>query len=96
MSLCSGFSPELSSALKDRDLFEDPLSSSASATSPSLSMTPPNEPPSPIIGVFGSGSSTVTTVTNEHPPTLSPASTKPQVTNETGVVIKGWVCCASV
>ncbi|CAI5687085.1 draxin [Oreochromis niloticus] len=73
-----GFSPELSSALKDRDLFEDPLSSSASATSPSLSMTPPNEPPSPIIGVFGSGSSTVTTVMNEHPPTLSPASTKPQ------------------
>ncbi|XP_008305149.1 draxin [Stegastes partitus] len=72
--------PELSSALKDRDLFEDPPSSSSfsSATSPSLSATPPSEPPSPNIGVFGSGSSMVTTVMNEHPPTLPPASTKPQ------------------
>ncbi|XP_047440274.1 draxin [Mugil cephalus] len=76
--------PELISAMKDRGLFEDPLSSSSSsssssfATSPSLSMTPPSEPPSPIFSVFGSGSSMVTTVMNEHPPTLPPASTKPQ------------------
>lgn len=96
ISHCTGFSSGLSSALKDRDLFEDPLSSSASATSPSLSVTPPGEPPSPNVGVFGSGSSTVTTVMNEHPPTLSPASTKPQVTNETGVPVKGWVCCVSL
>ncbi|XP_072237692.1 draxin [Leuresthes tenuis] len=76
-----GFSsePELGSVLKDRDQFEDPPpSSSSSTTSPSLSLTPPSEPPSPIISVFGSGSSMVTTVTNEHPPTLPPASTKPQ------------------
>ncbi|XP_078139905.1 draxin [Centroberyx gerrardi] len=73
-----GFPPEpqLSSMLKDRDLFEEPPSSSAA--SPSLSMTPPSEPPSPIAAVFGSGSSMVTTVMNEHPPTLPPASTKPQ------------------
>ncbi|XP_050930639.1 draxin [Lates calcarifer] len=79
--LCPGFppEPELRSALKDRDLFEDPPSSlSASAASPSLSVTPPSEPPSPIAAVFGSGSSMVTTVMNEHPPTLPPASTKPQ------------------
>lgn len=68
--------PELSSAFKDRDLFEDPLSSSA--TSLSLSMTPPSETPSPIASVFGSGSYMVTTVMDEHPPTLPPASTKPQ------------------
>uniref|UniRef100_A0A3P8U174 Draxin n=1 Tax=Amphiprion percula TaxID=161767 RepID=A0A3P8U174_AMPPE len=36
------------------------------------------EPPSPLVGVFGSSSSMVTTVMNEHPPTLPPASTKPQ------------------
>nr|XP_040060628.1 draxin [Gasterosteus aculeatus aculeatus]XP_040060629.1 draxin [Gasterosteus aculeatus aculeatus]XP_040060631.1 draxin [Gasterosteus aculeatus aculeatus] len=64
--------PELSSAFKDGDLFEDPFSSS------SLSMTPPGDAPSPIAAVFGSGSSMVTTVMNEHPPTLPPASTKPQ------------------
>ncbi|XP_028262240.1 draxin [Parambassis ranga] len=68
--------PELSSMVRDTDVFEDPPFSSA--TSPSLSMTPPSEPPSPIIGAFGSGSSMVTTVMNEHPPTLPPASTKPQ------------------
>ncbi|KAF7662313.1 hypothetical protein LDENG_00238910 [Lucifuga dentata] len=68
--------PELSSALKARDLFEEPPPSSAA--SPSLSMTPPSEPPSPIVAVFGSVSSVVTTVMNEHPPTLPPASTKPQ------------------
>lgn len=78
---CPGFlpEPELSSAFKDRDLFEDPPFS-FSAASPSLGMTPPSEPPSPIAAVFGSGSSMVTTVMNEHPPTLPPASTKPQVT----------------
>ncbi|XP_022617158.1 draxin [Seriola dumerili] len=70
--------PELRSALKDRDLFEDPPSSSSSAASPSISVTPPSETPSPIAAVFGSGSSMVTTVMNEHPPTLPPASTKPQ------------------
>ncbi|KAI3369784.1 hypothetical protein L3Q82_024615, partial [Scortum barcoo] len=69
--------PELSSAFKDRDLFEDPPSSSPAA-SLSFSATPPSEPPSPIASVFGSGSSMVTTVMNEHPPTLPPASTKPQ------------------
>ncbi|TKS70802.1 Draxin-A [Collichthys lucidus] len=69
--------PELSSAFKDRDLFEDPPFS-FSAASPSLGMTPPSEPPSPIAAVFGSGSYMVTTVMNEHPPTLPPASTKPQ------------------
>ncbi|XP_069005964.1 draxin [Embiotoca jacksoni] len=74
-----GFSTEeLSSTFKDGDLFEDPPSSSSSAISPSFSMTPPSEPPSPIGGVFGSGSSMVATVMNEHPPTLPPASTKPQ------------------
>ncbi|XP_038553512.1 draxin [Micropterus salmoides] len=67
--------PELSSAFKDRDLFDDTPSSAAS---PSLSVTPPSEPPSPIAAVFGSGSSMVTTAMNEHPPTLPPASTKPQ------------------
>ncbi|XP_020484998.1 draxin isoform X2 [Labrus bergylta] len=70
--------PELSSAYRDRDLFDDPFSSFSSAASPSLIVTPPNETPSPIVGVFGSGSSMVTTVMNEHPPTLPPASTKPQ------------------
>ncbi|KAK5912020.1 hypothetical protein CesoFtcFv8_001936 [Champsocephalus esox] len=69
--------PELRSAFKDRDLLEDPPSFS-SVASPSLSMTPPDETPSPIAAVFGSGSSMVTTVMNEHPPTLPPASTKPQ------------------
>ncbi|XP_010783310.1 draxin [Notothenia coriiceps] len=69
--------PELSSAFKDRDLLEGPPSFS-SVASPSLSMTPPDETPSPIAAVFGSGSSMVTTVMNEHPPTLPPASTKPQ------------------
>lgn len=80
--LCAGFlpEPELSSALlKNKDLFEDPLSSS-SADSPSFDVTAPNQAPSPISSVFGSGSSMVTTVMNEHPPTLPPASTKPQVT----------------
>ncbi|KAM9859571.1 draxin [Aulostomus maculatus] len=72
-----GKEPELSSALKYRDLFEDPQPSS-SAASLSLSMTPPSNSPSPIGAVFGSGSSMVTTVMNEHPPTLPPASTKPQ------------------
>lgn len=71
--------PELSSALKSRDLFEDPPFSFSDA-SPSLSVTPPSEPTSPIGAVFGSGSIMVTTVTDEHPPTLPPASTKPQVT----------------
>ncbi|KAM3620666.1 uncharacterized protein V6R79_000253 [Siganus canaliculatus] len=68
-----GFHPEPghSSVFKD---FEDPPSSS----SPSHSATPPIEAPSPIAVVFGSGSSMVTTVMNEHPPTLPPASTKPQ------------------
>ncbi|XP_029006265.1 draxin [Betta splendens] len=67
--------PELSSALKDRDLLEDPPFSFSSAASPSHSVTPPSEPTSPM---FGSGSSMVATVMNEHPPTLPPASTKPQ------------------
>lgn len=80
-----GFLPEpvLSSALKDRDLFDEPPSTSSaasSAASHSLSVTPPSDSPSPIAAVFGSGSSMVTTVMNEHPPTLPPASTKPQVT----------------
>ncbi|XP_056130790.1 draxin [Lampris incognitus] len=72
--------PELSSVLKDRDLLDElPFSSSSSsATSPSLSMTPPSEPPSPIAANVGSSPSSVTTVMNEHPPTPPPASTKPQ------------------
>ncbi|KAM8916708.1 draxin isoform 2-T2 [Spinachia spinachia] len=73
------FQPQLSSASKDGDLFDDPFSSSSSSSpSPSLSMTPPGDAPSPIAAVFGSGSSMVTTVMNEPPPTLPPASTKPQ------------------
>lgn len=66
-----GFSSalDLSSPLKDGDVFEDP---------PFSALTLPSEPPSPSGSVFGSGSSMVTTVTNEHPPTLPPASTKPQ------------------
>ncbi|XP_068460451.1 draxin isoform X2 [Clinocottus analis] len=67
--------PELISAFQDRDLFEDPSSSSSSS---SLGMTPPGDGPSPIAVVFGSGSSMVTTVMNEHPPTLPPASSKAQ------------------
>ncbi|XP_061833604.1 draxin isoform X1 [Nerophis lumbriciformis] len=35
-------------------------------------------PSSPHVGAFGSGSSMVATVMNDHPPTLPPASTKPQ------------------
>ncbi|KAM8756824.1 draxin isoform 1-T4 [Acanthopagrus schlegelii] len=70
--------PELSSAFRDRDLFDESPSSSSSSASPSFSVTPPSEAPSPIAAVFGSGSSMVTTVMNEHPPTLPPASTKPQ------------------
>lgn len=73
LSLGSGFLPE--PALS----FEDPPSFS-SAASPSIRVTQPSEAPSPIVAVFGSGSSMVTTVMNEHPPTLPPASTKPQVT----------------
>ncbi|TNN38280.1 Draxin-B [Liparis tanakae] len=68
------FLPELSSAFKDRDLLEDP----PSVASSSLGMTSPDDAPSPISAAFGSGSSMVTTVMNEHPPTLPPASTKPQ------------------
>ena len=83
--VCPGFlpEPELSSAFRDRDLFDESPSSSSSSSSsasPSFSVTPPSEAPSPIAAVFGSGSSMVTTVMNEHPPTLPPASTKPQVT----------------
>lgn len=63
--------PELSYA-------DSPSSAPASPLSHSLST--PSEAPSPIAAVFGSGSSMVTTVTSEHPPTLPPASTKPQVT----------------
>ncbi|XP_029357842.1 draxin [Echeneis naucrates] len=70
--------PDLRSGLKDRDLFEDPPSSSSSAASPSISVTPAADTPSPIATAFGSGSSMVTTAMNEHPPTLPPASTKPQ------------------
>uniref|UniRef100_A0A3P9KQR0 Dorsal inhibitory axon guidance protein n=1 Tax=Oryzias latipes TaxID=8090 RepID=A0A3P9KQR0_ORYLA len=55
-----------------------PSSSSSSMSSASLGLTQPIEPPSPIISVSGLGSSTVTTATNEHPPTLLPASSKPQ------------------
>ncbi|XP_033823108.1 draxin isoform X1 [Periophthalmus magnuspinnatus] len=73
-----GFSPglDLSASLKDRDVFED---------TPSSGLTLPSDPPSPSntsAFVFGSGSSMVTTVTNEHPPTLPPASTKPQRTGK--------------
>uniref|UniRef100_A0A146ZLC9 Draxin n=1 Tax=Fundulus heteroclitus TaxID=8078 RepID=A0A146ZLC9_FUNHE len=71
--------PETSSAFKDRYQFEDPPPASASpSTSPSLDVTPPSEPPSPIFSLFDSDSSMVTTATDEHPPTLPPASTKPQ------------------
>lgn len=83
LSVClTGFLPEseLSSEVGARD--RNPPSSSSFTSSPSLGLTPPDEPPSPIISV--SGSSTVTTATNEHPPTLLPASSKPQVTQ------RGW------
>lgn len=72
----AGF-PPLGSALKDRDVFQEPPFSVSSAAPPSHSVTPPSEPTSPM---FGSGSSMVATAMNEHPPTLPPASTKPQVT----------------
>ncbi|XP_034021775.1 draxin [Thalassophryne amazonica] len=68
--------PELSYTLKDRDPFEDLPSSFADSLS--RSVTPPSDLSSPIIAVFGSGSSVVTTVINDHPPTLPAASTKPQ------------------
>lgn len=73
-----GFSPgpELRSPLKNRDVFEEPPSSSAAL--PSFAITPPSDTPSLSGSVFGSGSSMVTTVMNEHSPTLFPASTKPQ------------------
>ncbi|KAL0978479.1 hypothetical protein UPYG_G00170980 [Umbra pygmaea] len=55
--------PELSSVLKDRGLSEVGFFSSAPAgASPSHSLTPPNDPPSPMSAMFGSGSSAVTTV----------------------------------
>ncbi|XP_062317520.1 draxin [Osmerus eperlanus] len=60
--------------LRASDLSKEGLS----IASLSHSLTPPPEPPSPIAAGYGSGFSMVTTVTNEHPPTLPPASTKPQ------------------
>ncbi|MEQ2196891.1 hypothetical protein XENOCAPTIV_017109, partial [Xenoophorus captivus] len=71
--------PDTSSAFKDRNQFEDPPPSSAStSTSPSLDVTPPSEPPSHIVSLIDSDSAMVTTVMNEHPPTLRPGSPKPQ------------------
>lgn len=66
-----GFSPaqDLSAQPKDEDVFEDP---------PFSALTVPSEPPSPNGSIIGSYSAMVTTATNEHPPTLPPASTKPQ------------------
>ncbi|XP_072308264.1 draxin isoform X2 [Eucyclogobius newberryi] len=61
---------DLSASLKDRDVFEA-----------SSGLTLPSDPPSPSGtsgSVFSLGSFMVTTVTKEHPPTLPPASTKPQ------------------
>ncbi|XP_068172175.1 draxin isoform X2 [Antennarius striatus] len=68
------FLPETQLSFKGRDSLKSPPSSSSA----SLSMTPPSTPSSPNVGIFGSGSSMVTTVMNEHPPTLPQASTKPQ------------------
>lgn len=92
LSFClSGFPPEseLKSEVGARDQ-DPPSSSSSSMSSASLGLTQPIEPPSPIISVSGLGSSTVTTATTEQPPTLLPASSKPQVTQEGwGAMIKG-------
>nr|XP_057910748.1 draxin isoform X2 [Doryrhamphus excisus] len=61
------------------DLLDDPLPSPFSS-SHSLGVAPPSDAAtsSANAAVFGSGSSIVATVMNEHPPTLPPASTKPQ------------------
>ncbi|CAL8336938.1 unnamed protein product [Merluccius merluccius] len=77
--------PELGSILKGRGLHHKPPSSSSSSSS-SLSSSsssflsgfPPSQPPSSVTVFYGSGSSMVTTVMNEHPATLPPASTKAQ------------------
>ncbi|CAL8336691.1 unnamed protein product [Lota lota] len=69
--------PALGSILKGRGL-QHKSSSSSSISSSFLSGFPPVQPPSSVTAFYGSGSSMVTTVMNEHPPTLPPASTKPQ------------------
>ncbi|XP_053724435.1 draxin [Synchiropus splendidus] len=63
----------LRSPLKDRDQSEE-----SSPASPSFMDASPGDSPSPNGGVFGSGFSMVTTVMNEHPPTMPPSFTKPQ------------------
>ncbi|XP_054640974.1 draxin [Dunckerocampus dactyliophorus] len=62
-----------------RDLLHHPPPSPFSS-SPSLAVALPSDaaPSSSNAAVFGSGFSIVATVMNEHPPTLTPASTKPQ------------------
>ncbi|XP_038136804.1 draxin isoform X2 [Cyprinodon tularosa] len=71
--------PESSSAFKDGDQYEEPPPASASpSASLWLDVTPPSEPSSPLVSLFDSDSFMVAKVTNEHPPTLPPASTKPQ------------------
>ncbi|XP_077429773.1 draxin [Vanacampus margaritifer] len=53
-------------------LLDEPPPSSSSSSAPL------GDGPSPNSATFGSGSSMVATVTNEHPPTLPPTSTKSQ------------------
>lgn len=48
------------------------------SSGPSLYRSPSPSPMAAAAAAFGSGSSVVATVTGEHPPTLPPASTKPQ------------------
>ncbi|XP_016100087.1 draxin-like isoform X2 [Sinocyclocheilus grahami] len=61
--------PELGSLSKDMNAFEDGFYTSP----PNHDNAPLTEAPSPLFPIL------VTTAINEHPPTLSPASTKPQV-----------------
>ncbi|KAG1959594.1 draxin [Pimephales promelas] len=61
--------PELDSLLKDMNAFEDGLYTS----SPNYDNAPLTEDPSRLSPIL------VTTAIDEHPPTLPPASTKPQV-----------------
>ncbi|XP_051767505.1 draxin isoform X1 [Ctenopharyngodon idella] len=61
--------PELGSMLKDTNAFEDVLYTSP----PNYDNAPLTEAPSHLSPIL------VTTAINEHPPTLPPASTKPQV-----------------
>lgn len=64
--------PELDSLLKDLNAFEDGLNTSP----PNYNSVPLNEVPSPLSPIL------VTTAIKGHPPTLPPASTKPQKSSQ--------------